>query len=127
MTHSHTNFYVDIMETKLNQAIANEAATTLAQSFIYEKQIDTIVCMDGSEIIGIFNFTPVERPDYRIGLPYPGIYHPVFSSDRKRFGGSGGKLPAVRAKKQPMHGLEQSGRFRLPPLSAVFYEPGKEK
>ena len=85
------------------------------------------IAKDGSEIIGIFNFTPVERPDYRIGLPYPGIYHPVFSSDRKRFGGSGGKLPAVRAKKQPMHGLEQSGRFRLPPLSAVFYEPGKKK
>ena len=54
MTHSHTNYYVDIMEAKLNQQIANEAATTLAQSFTYEKQIDTIVCMDGSEIIGAF-------------------------------------------------------------------------
>ena len=54
MTHSHTNYYVDIMESKLNQAMAWEAASTLAQSFTYEQQIDTIVCMDGSEIIGAF-------------------------------------------------------------------------
>ena len=54
MTHSHTNYYVDIMEAKLNQAMAGEAANTLAESFTYEQQVDTIVCMDGSEIIGAF-------------------------------------------------------------------------
>ena len=54
MTHSHTNYYIDIMESKLNQQMAGEAAQTLAQSFTYEQQIDTIVCMDGSEIIGAF-------------------------------------------------------------------------
>ena len=54
MTHSHTNYYVDIMEAKLNQQMAQETAVTLSHSFAYEQQVDTIVCMDGSEIIGAF-------------------------------------------------------------------------
>ena len=54
MTHSHTNYYVDIMDAKLSQAMACEAANTLTENFTYEKKIDTIVCMDGSDIIGAY-------------------------------------------------------------------------
>ena len=43
MTHAHTNFYVDIMETKLNQKMAADAAALLAEAYAYEQQIDTIV------------------------------------------------------------------------------------
>lgn len=34
--------------------MAADAAGILVQHYIYEKQIDTIVCMDGSEVIGTF-------------------------------------------------------------------------
>ena len=85
------------------------------------------IAKDGSEIVAVFNFTPVPRRDYRLGLPQPGVWHPVFSSNRKRFGGAGGKLPAVHTKKLPLHGCEQSGKFDLPPLSAVFYTLKSDK
>lgn len=54
MTHAHTNFYVDLMEAKLNQTMAEEAGAVLAQSYDMEQKVDTIVCLDGSEIIGAF-------------------------------------------------------------------------
>ncbi|MBR6259091.1 MAG: 1,4-alpha-glucan branching protein GlgB, partial [Oscillospiraceae bacterium] len=79
------------------------------------------IAKDGGEIIGIFNFCPVLRRAYRLGLPAPGVYHPVFSSDRKRYGGGSVRLPAVKAAPEPMHGLPCQGKFTLPPLSAVFY------
>jgi len=79
------------------------------------------IAKNGDEIIGIFNFCPVLRRNYWLGLPYEGTYHPVFSSDRKRFGGSSQRLPAVRAKKGPLHGCPYRGKFTLPPLSAVYY------
>ena len=34
--------------------MAREAAMTLAQRYAYEKGVDTIVCLDGSEVIGAF-------------------------------------------------------------------------
>ncbi len=74
------------------------------------------------EIIAIFNFCPVLRQDYRLGLPRSGEYEPVLSSDERFFGGSGQSLAVVSAKKEPMHDLPFSGEFTLPPLSAVFYK-----
>ena len=84
------------------------------------------IAKDGSEIIAIFNFCPVLRQNYWIGLPEEGRYHPIFSSDRKRYGGGSVRLPVVRAKKEPMHGLPLSGKFTLPPLSAIFYRLEKK-
>ena len=34
--------------------MAREAAVTLAQRYAYEKGVDTIVCLDGSEVLGAF-------------------------------------------------------------------------
>jgi orotate phosphoribosyltransferase len=34
--------------------MAREAAITLAQRYSYDKIVDTVVCMDGSEVIGAF-------------------------------------------------------------------------
>ena len=54
MTHSHTNYYVDIMDVKTSQAEALQAATTLADIYNYQQTVDTIMCMDGSEIVGAY-------------------------------------------------------------------------
>ena len=34
--------------------MANIAAASLANHYVYEKEIDTVVCLDGSEVIGTF-------------------------------------------------------------------------
>ncbi len=52
--HSHNSHYLDITRMKHEYGMAADAASILVQHYIYEKKIDTIVCMDGSEVIGTF-------------------------------------------------------------------------
>ena len=76
----------------------------------------------GRELICICTFCPVLREHYRLGLPKPGQYEPVLSSDDLKYGGSGTELLTVTAEREPMHGLQYSGEFTLAPLSAMFYQ-----
>ena len=46
--HSHNSHYLDITRMKHEYGMAVDAADILVRHYIYEKQIDTIVCMDGS-------------------------------------------------------------------------------
>ena len=52
--HSHNSHYIDITRMKHECAMANIAAASLANYYVYEKEIDTVVCLDGSEVIGTF-------------------------------------------------------------------------
>ena len=52
--HSHNSHYIDITRMKHEHTMAREAAITLAKRYAYTSPIDTIVCMDGSEVIGAF-------------------------------------------------------------------------
>ena len=52
--HSHNTHYIDITRMKHEHTMAREAAMWLAQRYAYEKGVDTIVCLDGSEVIGAF-------------------------------------------------------------------------
>ena len=54
LTYSHTNAYVDIVEVKRSMKMAADAAAILAEAYAYALQIDTIVAMDGTEILGAF-------------------------------------------------------------------------
>lgn len=76
----------------------------------------------GRALLVLCNFSTDIRTGYRIGLLRKGVYEPLLSSDEARFGGSGTPLPFVRADKIPMHGLQYSGEFTLPPLSVTFYK-----
>ncbi len=79
---------------------------------------------DGSELIAVLNFTPVLREDYRLGLPYPGVYRPVFCSDEPAYGGTGNLPGDVSAEEIPFRACTHSGRFRVPPMSLTFYVGG---
>lgn len=69
------------------------------------------------------NFTPVPRPNYRIGLPHAGVWREVFNSDAEIYGGSGlGNLGQVVAHDQPSHGLPASAQIMVPPLATVFLQ-----
>ena len=52
--HSHNSHYLDITRMKHECAMADIAAASLANHYVYEKEIDTVVCLDGSEVIGTF-------------------------------------------------------------------------
>jgi len=51
--HSHINYYVDMTTIKTNHSIAKLAATELANEY-RNTYIDTIICLEGTEMIGAF-------------------------------------------------------------------------
>ena len=52
--HSHINYYIDMttLRTRINEA--KEVARSLAGMFLYDTVVDTIVCLEGMEVIGAF-------------------------------------------------------------------------
>ncbi|MDE5671674.1 MAG: 1,4-alpha-glucan branching protein GlgB [Eubacterium sp.] len=78
---------------------------------------------EGKEIIGVFNFTPVEHEEYRIGIPEKGTYKVIFDSNLKKYGGGKSRLSGTyKSAKKPMHGFEQSIGIKLGGLNALFLE-----
>ncbi len=53
-THSHINNYVDMTIMKSRKSEADAAASVLAFEYSYNTYIDSIICMDGCEVIGAF-------------------------------------------------------------------------
>lgn len=73
------------------------------------------------------NFTPVQRNDYRIGVPKGKGFQVIFNSDDASYGGDGYNDAApIKTENIPCHGYEQSVTLSLPPLSVVFYKPVKQ-
>lgn len=52
--HSHINYYIDMTGIKYHSLIAKQAGETMAQNYANNTSIDTIICMDGCELIGGF-------------------------------------------------------------------------
>lgn len=77
----------------------------------------------GKEIIVVCNFVPVERIDYKIGVPYEGEYELVFNSDDVRFGGSGMTAKKMKSQSYMMHGFDDSISLDLAPLSVIYLKP----
>ena len=94
------------------------------QSVIAFRRIDK----EGGELVAVCNFVPVRRDDYRIGVPVPGTYEEVFSSDRAEYGGSGvSNGNSIKSSPVPMHGCEESISLTLPPLSVVYLRCRRKK
>ena len=72
-------------------------------------------------LLVILNFTPVEREKYRIGVPQPGTYLPVFNSDAPRFGGGGAPIRRAVSEPVPLRDCAQSAEFTVPPLGMVIF------
>ncbi len=95
------------------------------QSVIAFRRIDD----NGDEIIAVCNFVPVERHDYRIGVPFKGRYKLVFNSDAVEFGGSGVTEKSFKSDNISMHGFDNSISMTLAPLSVIYlkYAPVKKR
>lgn len=77
-------------------------------------------------LVFVCNFTPVPRSDYRIGVPWGGVWKEILNSDAQIYGGSGvGNLGVVQSEDQPAHGRPYSLNLSLPPLGVVVFE-GKQ-
>jgi 1,4-alpha-glucan branching enzyme len=72
-------------------------------------------------VVMLFNFTPVPRLAYRIGVPGAGWYAEVLNSDGELYGGSNvGNGGGVQSEPIAAHGFAQSISLTLPPLGCLM-------
>ena len=76
-------------------------------------------------IAAVFNFTPISRHNYRVGVPRPGYWREVLNSDSESYGGAGfGNLGGMETQEIEAHGRQHSLNLIVPPLGAVFLKNG---
>lgn len=68
----------------------------------------------------VFNFTPIPRHDYRIGVPEAGLYREAFNSDSVYYGGSNIGNTPIQAETKPWMGRPYSICITLPPLAGII-------
>ncbi len=52
--HSHINYYIDMTGIKTKHQLAKAAGQLLAKEYAASTSIDTIVCMDGTEVVAAY-------------------------------------------------------------------------
>jgi 1,4-alpha-glucan branching enzyme len=80
----------------------------------------------GDYVVALFNFTPVPRDGYRVGVPDEGSYMELINSDSEIYGGGNvGNQGVVFTEPIPSHGCQQSLRLNLPPLAFLLLRPSR--
>ena len=81
---------------------------------------------EGNHIIGLFNFTPVPRHDYRIGIPEACDYREILNTDSAYYSGSNcGNAATISYQDVPWMNQQHSLQLTLPPLAALYLKVAK--
>ena len=74
-------------------------------------------------LLFVVNFTPIERADYRVGVPRKKKYRLVLDGDAEEFGGNGRKKPEIyEAKKGECDGQKFYVEYPLSPYGVAVFE-----
>lgn len=74
-------------------------------------------------LLFVCNFTPMERADYRVGVPRRKQYKLVLNSDEEKYGGTGEVRPLVyKAVAQECDGRPYSFAYSLKPYGVAVFE-----
>ena len=80
---------------------------------------------DSGQLVALFNFTPVPRTAYRIGVPSGAAWREVLNTDSVYYGGSNlGNGQPLHPQNLPWMGYPYSVEVTLPPLGAIILKPG---
>ncbi len=71
-------------------------------------------------LLFVFNFTPVARPDYRVGVPKRGTYTLLLDQDHGLYK-RGEKAPSIRSEKMEWDGQEYSFPYQIPAYGAAVF------
>ena len=75
-----------------------------------------------NNLLFVCNFTPMERADYRVGVPKRKAYKLILNSDDEQFGGSGQERPlSYRAVKKECDGKMYSFAYPLTPYGVAVF------
>ncbi len=85
--NSHINYYVDMTAMKARQSEAQNVAEAISQFYLSSSVIDTILCMDGCEIIGAYLANALTHAGVKNRNAHKTIYimAPEFSSSGQMF------------------------------------------
>ena len=73
-----------------------------------------------SFVVMVFNFTPIPRHDYRVGVPVEGDYRELLNSDSSYYAGTDvGNSGQITTEPVPHNGHPYSLSLRLPPLAGI--------
>lgn len=76
-----------------------------------------------NNLLFVINFTPVARPDYRVGVPRRKQYKLILNSDEEQYGGYGTPQPEVyKAVKSECDGRPYSFAYHLPPYGVAVFK-----
>ena len=76
-----------------------------------------------NSLLFVCNFTPMARPDYRVGVPKKKKYTLLLNSDDAKFGGEGTERPTVyQAEKSECDGRPYSFAYELPPYGVAIFK-----
>lgn len=75
-----------------------------------------------NNLLFVCSFTPVERPDYCVGVPEKKTYKLILNSDAAEFGGSGAERPlSYKAKEKECDGRKYSFAYPLPAYGVAIF------
>jgi 1,4-alpha-glucan branching enzyme len=76
-----------------------------------------------NNLLVVLNMTPMERKDFRVGVPKKKKYKLILNSDDTCFGGNGGEIAKeITAKEVEADGKPYSLTFDLPPYGAAIFQ-----
>lgn len=103
--HSHINYYVDITYQKTRLSEAKDSARQLVANFVNDTPVDTVLCLDGTGVVGTCLAQELTKSGFRHHGLYrqarPGGHHLL----RRHRGGCGGHLQ----RRRPGGGLPRPG------------------
>ncbi len=62
--HSHTNYYIDLTTIKARASEAHSVARKLVDQYLFGMVVDTIICDEGTEVVGAFIAEELTKEGY---------------------------------------------------------------
>lgn len=82
---------------------------------------------NGDSVLCAFNFTPVYRANYRVGVRDKGIYRTLLNTAHRNYGGHVQRNKPLYTKEVYSHGRKHSVMIDVPGYSAVFIKLSTKK
>lgn len=126
--HSHTNYFVDVTTQKMNFTEAKSVAKELAENYRANTIIDSILCIDGMEVIGTCLASELTQDHYlNINAKHPMyVMSPEYISGGHQMMFRDNHLPMLSGKNVLILAASvTTGKSALAAMDAVAYYGGK--